>query len=31
MADEIYNFHYLPKDEKANRIKELYEDDRFIC
>jgi len=31
MADEIYNFRCLPRDEKVNRIKELHEDYRFIC
>jgi len=30
-VDDIYGFQYLSKDEKADRIKKLLEDDWFIC
>jgi len=29
--DDIYGFQYLSKDKKADRIKELLEDNQFIC
>lgn len=29
--DDIYNFRCLPKAEKARKVKELLENDRFIC